>query len=214
MRRLPVIGVVVAVLIGAAWWMFFIGPRQSEISRLEAELASAVDREQLLRVQIRRLEEVRDREVQYVAALQTLDQLIPEEPRLDEIIEDVHRLALDSGVVLVALSPTLPAPTPGDGDLRSIVITTRVEGEFFQVLGFLFGLHDLDRLVRVDAVAISSSQDEFGFTTLAVSLQLRLFTLSDVLPELFEAVPPIDGPAEDDGGDGEAAEDPGQGEGT
>lgn len=208
MRRLPLIGVLIALLIGAAWWMFLVGPRNSEIARLESELTSATDREQVLRVQVRRLEDIRDREVQYRAALEVLGQLIPDEPRLDEIIEDVHRLAVDSRIDLVFLAPALPAPTTTGGDLRSIVINTRVSGEFFQLLGFLFGLHDLDRLVRVDALAISSSQDEFGFTTLAVTLQLRLFTLSDILPESFEPLFPIDGDDDDD------IEDTGQGEGA
>jgi hypothetical protein len=62
------------------------------------------------------------------------------------------------------------------------------------VLGFLFGLNDMERLVRVDAVAVSTSTDEEAGTVLSTSIDMTLFTLADLLPltdELAAVTPGI-----------------------
>ena len=142
----------------------------------------AVDTEQRLRVQIRQLQDIRDREVEYAAAVGRLDALIPERPRLEEFIEQVYALAGETGVDLQSLSPSVPAAATDGTELRQISVSAQIEGEFFEILGFFFGLSDMERLVRVDGVALSSSTAEDGTTVLSASLELRLFTLADLLP--------------------------------
>jgi hypothetical protein len=96
-------------------------------------------------------------------------------------------------VELQTLSPSLPAVAGDETDLREIAISAQIEGEFFEVLGFLFGLNEMDRLVRVDGISASSSVDESGVTVLAVGVQMTLFTLADLLPPLDDIVIPGDG---------------------
>jgi Tfp pilus assembly protein PilO len=183
------------LFITAAWWLFLVSPRNSRIAELGDELVVAQDTEQRLRVQVRQLEEIRDREVEYLAALGQLESLIPERPLLDEFIEAIFALTTDTGVELQALSPSLPAVAGDDSDLREIAISAQIEGEFFEILGFLFGLNEMDRLVRVDGISASSSVNESGVTVLAVGVQMRLFTLADLLPPLEDIVIPGDGGA-------------------
>lgn len=102
--------------------------------------------------------------------------------------------------------------------MRSIVVTTRLTGAYFEVVNFLFGINDLPRLARVDAIALSVGADDDG--GLGVTLQIRFFTLSGALPEFLEPVLPIDDttttttvveepPATEDPADGEdGPEDP------
>jgi Tfp pilus assembly protein PilO len=182
MRRIGVIVVVLAVLVTVGWWMFLISPRNARISDAHRELNAAVDTEVRLRGQIQELQGIQDRQVEYQAALARLDDLIPDRPLLDEAIEQIYALAGDTGVDLQTLSPSIPSPVDVGSDLREIDISTQVEGEFFELLGFLFGLNDMDRLVRVDGISVSSSQDESGATVLSASVDLRLFTTADLLP--------------------------------
>lgn len=190
MRRIGLLVVLGMLLVTAAWWMFLVSPRNSRIAELGDELVAAQDTEQRLRVQVRQLEEIRDREVEYLAALGQFESLIPERPLLDEFIEEIFALTIDTGVELQALVPSLPAVSGDDTDLRQIAITAQLEGEFFEVLGFLFGLSEMDRLVRVDGISVSSSIDESGVTLLAVGIQMKLFTLADLLPPLEDIVIP------------------------
>jgi Tfp pilus assembly protein PilO len=182
MRRLSLIVVLAVLLVTVAWWFFLIGPRNAKIGDLEDQYTAAVDTEQRLRVQIRQLQDIRDREVEYAAAVGRLDSLIPERPHLEEFIEQVHALALSTGVELQTLTPALPEVVGEGSELRHISVSVQVEGEFFEILGFLFGLSDMERLVRVDAVALASSAEEGVGTVLSAGIELRLFTMTDLLP--------------------------------
>jgi Tfp pilus assembly protein PilO len=185
MRRVGLLVSLVVLLVTAGWWMFLISPKNAQIDDLRTELNVAVDTEQRLRVRINELEAIRQSEVEYLAALGKLDALIPERPLLEEFIEQIFALTNDTGVDLQTLAPSLPAATD-DSDLREVAVSAQIEGEFFEVLGFLFGLNDMERLVRVDAVAVSTSTDEAGGTILSASIDITLFTLADLLPILDE----------------------------
>jgi Tfp pilus assembly protein PilO len=194
MRRVGLLAVLAILFITAAWWMFLISPRNGQIADQKDDLVVAQDTENRLRVQIRQLQEIRDREVEYRAALGELEALIPERPLLDEFIEEIFALTNETGVDLQTLAPSLPSATEEGSELREIVISAQIEGEFFEVLGFLFGLNEMERLVRVDGIAVSSSETETGDTILAVGIEMRLFTLADLLPPLDDiAIPGDDG---------------------
>jgi Tfp pilus assembly protein PilO len=194
MRRVGLLAVLAILFITAAWWMFLISPRNGQIADHQDDLVVAQDTENRLRVQIRQLQEIRDREVEYRAALGQLEALIPERPLLDEFIEEIFALTNETGVDLQTLAPSLPSATEEGSELREIVISAQIEGEFFEVLGFLFGLNEMERLVRVDGIAVSSSETETGDTILAVGIEMRLFTLADLLPPLDDiAIPGDDG---------------------
>jgi hypothetical protein len=68
----------------------------------------------------------------------------------------------------------------------------------------------MERLVRVDAIAVSSSESESGITILSVAIEMRLFTLADLLPPLDDIVVPGSGDTTTttvvEGGDAEAGE--------
>ncbi len=210
MRRMGLFATLAVLLVTGAWWMFLIGPKNGEIADFEKELNVAIDNEQRLRVKINELEAVRQAEVEYLAALGRLDALIPERPLLEEFIEQIHELTNETGVELQTLAPSLPEISD-DSDLREVVVSAQIEGEFFEVLGFLFGLSDMERLVRVDSVAVSSAVDETGETVLSASVEMVLFTLADLFPAIEDvATITPDGSASGDGqpsaGDVEAAE--------
>jgi Tfp pilus assembly protein PilO len=203
MRRLWILVGGAVLLVTAAWWMFLISPRNGEIDRLEREQTIALDAEQRLRAQIQQLEEIRSSEVQYLAALGTLEGLIPERPLLEAFIEQIFELSNETGVQLLTLAPGLPTTPDDQTELRSVDVSIQIEGSFFEVLGFLFGLSDLERLVRIDSVATASSQNEAGETVLSASLEIKLFTLADLLPisEELTAISDDEVGADDGGAD-------------
>jgi len=200
--------VLVSLLLAVGWWFFFISPRNGDIADAKDQLEAAQSQEQRLRVQIAQLMEIQDDEILYLDAISRLETLIPERPLLDEFIEDVDSLAADTGIALRSMAPSVPVQR-ADSDLRIINVSIQIEGEFFDILGFLFGLNDMERLVRVDGLSLTSGVDEEGTTLLNVSLDLRLFTLADLIPTPEELLPPD---PTDDGGD--QLPDDGGGDGT
>ncbi len=203
MKRIGILTGIGVLFLTAVWWMFLISPKNAEIADLEDELNVANGNELLLRVTINELENIRQAEVEYLAALGQLEGLIPERPLLEEFIEQVYALTTATGIELQTLAPSVPSVTDGSL-LREIQISAQIEGEFFELLGFLFGLNDMERLVRVDSIAVSSSQDDVDGTILSASVQMTLFTLADLLPLLDEVgtVSPGETPAVE-GGDGD-----------
>ena len=195
MRRIGILTGLGVLFLTAVWWMFLISPKNAQIADFEDELNVAIGNEQLLRVTINELEAIRQAEVEYLAALGQLESLIPERPLLEEFIEQVYALTIDTGVELQTLAPSVPSVSDASL-LREIQVSTQIEGEFFELLGFLFGLNDMERLVRVDAVAVSASTDDIEGTVLSASVQMTLFTLADLLPliEEINAVSPDEAP--------------------
>jgi Tfp pilus assembly protein PilO len=190
MMRRPGILVVLGILLATvAWWFFLISPRNAKISDYRDQLTAAVDQQSRLGAQIQQLQDIRDREVEYQAALAKLNALIPDRPLLDEAIEQLNTLADSTGVDLQTLAPAVPAPVEEGAELREIDISAQVQGQFFELLGFLFGLNDMERLVRVDGISMSSTQDESGATILSASVELRLFTTADLLPTVDTTIP-------------------------
>ena len=207
MRRVGLLVALGVLVVTGAWWMFLISPKNGDIADLERELTTAIDAEQRLRVEINQLEAIRQAEVEYLAALGRLDALIPERPLLEDFIEQIYELTKETGVELQTLAPSVPS-SPDDSELREVAVSVQIEGEFFEILGFLFGLNDMERLVRVDAIAVSSAADETGGTILSASVEVKLFTVADLLPILdeVELLTPEDPPDSGDGaGDVEAS---------
>jgi Tfp pilus assembly protein PilO len=211
MRRGLLLGVIAAVLLTAGWWFLLISPRNAKIDDAHQALESARDEEALLRTRIRSLEEIRDSEVEYLAALGKMETMIPERPMLEEFIDQINALADSTGILLRSLSPSVPEPSIDGSELREIAVNVQADGQFFDAVGFMFGLLELDRLVRVDGIAVTSAADEAGETILSMSLQLKLFTLADLV-----AVPESGGvePGGESPDAGDQDEDPAEAGGT
>ena len=201
MRRVALFGFFGALLLLVAWWFLFISPRNTQIDEAKSDLIAAQSDESRLRGQIAALQDISDSEVEYLAGIGTLETLIPAEPLLDQFIEEINELAIATGVELSTLAPSVPSLVQESADLRQITVVTNLEGTFFDVMGFLFGLTEMDRLVRVDGVTLSSVTDEAGNTVLTVTLEMNLFTLSDLVPIIIEAPPTDDGDDATDGGE-------------
>ncbi len=207
MRRPVVLGVVVGgLLLTVLWFLFIVQPRRSEVDDLRTQRDAAIAEEEQLRNEKAQLLEIQENELSYMTASAALENLIPPTPDLPTFIEDVTLLALDASVELQSLSPNLPAAEPF-AEYASIDVLMEVEGQFFEVLGFLYGLADMPRLVVVDSIGLSPSVAEDGTVTISASLDATIFTTA--IP-VGPAPPPEPDPAEE-GAEGEAPEEGGEG---
>jgi hypothetical protein len=94
------------------------------------------------------------------------------------------------------MAPSPPAGQPEQA-FQEVSVGIDVEGQFFEILGLLYGLSDMERLVRVDGLSLSPTEGETGEIIMATSLDVTIFTTS--------AAGVADVPVDDgtgDGGDG------------
>ena len=121
----------------------------------------------------------------YLAAIGQLERSIPDSPQTASLIDDLSVLADETGVSWDSGSYGNPTEVNGE-DYFEIPVNVTIQGQFFEVLGYLYGIADMDRLIRVDSIGISPTQDEAGFTILDVAIAARAFTSRNVAIPIVE----------------------------
>jgi Tfp pilus assembly protein PilO len=179
------VGLLVALLVTAAWWFLLVGPQRTREADAADALQLARDEEVLLRTQLQSLRRIQDNELPYRAAIAELQASIPDTPQTASLIDDLAVLADETGVGWESATYGNPALNE-DTELFEIPVAITINGQFFEVLGYLYGIADLDRVVRVDGLTISPDLDDDGFTILAVNLTGRAFSTETVLIPLAE----------------------------
>jgi Tfp pilus assembly protein PilO len=166
MRRGIVIGgILAAVVITALWWLLIIQPRNAEVDDVNREIEDAAAQEDQLQSQILALSAIKVQETSYLFAIGQMESAIPLTPEADAFIEQINFLAQRTGVELLSLTLAPPTQSTTEGQTGFEIQTAiAIEGEYFEVLGFLYGLEELERIVRVDTLTINplavSTSDE------------------------------------------------------
>lgn len=185
----PIIGLLVALLIGAAFWFLLYKPASDDEQVVRDEIVTLEAQQATLRTELSTLEGIRERQVEIRAALARLDSLIPVGPAQPAAIRQLQRGADASGTEISSVTFGLPAaPQPAadgtvppntgtDGTaLASIPVTMVVEGGYFQLVDFLRRLEvDMARAVLVDSVSVGEA--ETGFPRLAMAWTGRMFAV-------------------------------------
>lgn len=175
-----ILGVLAIFLATALWWFFVISPTNNRIADAQDQLQSAEDNEILLRTQLSRLKKIQENELTYRSAIGALDAAIPPTPQMPALIDTLAELAEDSGVEWESGTYGNPVEVE-DEDYFEIPVNLTVKGQFFEVLGYLYGIADLERIVRIDAVTLSPTEDDDGFTIENVSISAVTFTTGNVV---------------------------------
>ncbi len=194
MRRPAVLIAIVGVLLlTVLWWLFIASPRRAEVDDLRTQRDAAVITEEQLRSEKAQLLEIQENELSYMTASAALENLIPPTPDLPTFIDEVTLLAIDSSVDLLSLSPGLPT-AEAFAEFATISVFIDIQGQFFEVLGFLYGLADMPRLVRVDSVTLTPTVGADGTVTVDASLNATIFTTA--IPVTVVAEEPAPEPEE------------------
>ena len=195
-----ILGVLAVLLVTALWWFFVISPTNTKIADSQDQLQSAEDNEVLLLTQLSRLKKIQENELTYRSAIGALDAAIPPTPQMPALIDSLTELANDSSVEWASGTYGNPVEVEGK-DYFEIPVNLIVQGQFFEVLGYLYGIADLERIVRIDAVSLTPTIDDDGFTVEDVSISAVTFTTGNVVLPVPE--PTIETTTTTTPGDGE-----------
>ena len=184
-RRAPLLAVVAALLLALLAWMFLITPQREQRAVLLEEtngIRAAQDRQ---RLEIARLEEIRDNELEVRAAIARLEQYVPGGTGQPSTIRQIQLAADASGVDITSVTFTEPrvmpeAPSPVEpGDVvAEIPFTLTIEGGYFQGTDFLRRVeNELPRALMIDGVAVAEGSPPARFPLLSVTLTARMFAV-------------------------------------
>jgi Tfp pilus assembly protein PilO len=175
-RFLPFIAGGVILLIVAVWYLALYSPKSADLSKAHDDLTSAQANQQTLKAQLSNLHGLEANRTKQQALLQKLSAAVPPTPDLATFILQANDIATQAGVSFLQVSPGLPSA--GTGGPSQISLSMQLEGTFYQVYDYLNRLENMQRLVLIDSVNLSSKGQGAGSPDplLGVSLSGRMFT--------------------------------------
>ncbi|NND83786.1 MAG: type 4a pilus biogenesis protein PilO [Acidimicrobiia bacterium] len=182
MSRSLIIGLLLAVLIGVGFWFLAASPVLESVADLEAQTEVAAQEESLLLQERNRLRRIQEAELQYLDAVGAIERMVPSTPQQSDLINDLEALADEANVTWLGAS--FSEPSGDDSALRPVGIAAQIEGQYFELLSYLYAVQDLERILTVESAAFAPSIDEDGRVQLSVALTLTAYTTGELrLPD-------------------------------
>lgn len=190
-HRVPLIGLLAAVVLAAGFWFLVWSPKSDEQAAYDAETVQLEQQVATLESEIERLEEIQANEPEYQAKLARLLEYVPEDAAQPVALKQVQQVADLAGVTITSLSngdPVLvegapPAEDPGLA-LVKMDVTMTADGGYFQQVDLLRRLEvDVPRALLIRNVTVAEAAD--GFPELMTTWSGELFAVVPV-----EAAPP------------------------
>ena len=162
-----VIGIVGAVLVllfyFAGYW-----PQCAQLKSLQAQIRDKQDELAVNRGQANNLPRVAQEVEQLRARLANMKRL-PPQPQLDEFIRDVHSLSQQSQLKKFDYRP---GPARRTDLYCEQPISFTFQGDFLGVFSFIRQAEDMDRLTRIQSVALHGDADSPGQVTVELSMNI------------------------------------------
>ena len=187
-RNQLLIGGAAVLVIVLLWYFLLYKPLGDDLTSAQEQTSAEQKKTDGLEADLARLQSQAKNASKQQALLRKLDAAVPKNPDLAEFIIQANDIAESSGISFLSIAPTPPAA----GDGASVInMTISISGSFFQLQDYLRQLEQLERLVIVDGISISSggggssgasgsssdtASSSTGDTSLSVSLTARMFT--------------------------------------
>ena len=188
-RNQILIGVAALLAIVLVWYFVLYAPLGDDLDSAQAQKTEEQKKTDSLQADLTRLQSQQKNGTQQQALLRKLDAAVPEQPDLAEFIIQANEIADQSGISFLSIAPN--PPVAGTSGASVINLTISIKGSFFQLQDYLRLLEKLERLVIVDSLTISASNENAGTTgsstdgstssssdgtSLGVTLIARMFT--------------------------------------
>ncbi|MFA5889360.1 MAG: type 4a pilus biogenesis protein PilO [Actinomycetota bacterium] len=177
-RQLAVVAGV-AVLVTLAFFVLLLNPKLGQISAARDDTVTAEQEEAQLRLDLKRLQGVRERAPTVIAQLAKVSQFLPSTPDLPGFIRLLQQAATESGVDLQSIAPSPPQTLENATGIQRISVMVVVEGAFRRIEDYMARVENLSRVVTVDALSLNPAQSELSRTiVLQGSLTMQMYVVS------------------------------------
>lgn len=142
------VGLVVILVLVLAY-LFVVKPANEEITETQQRIEDTRAQQSVVRTQIARLEDVRERSPEVESLLAAAETVVPRgDANLPAAVRQLQVAANDSGVELASVTMARPTATEAVGeasvpdDLATIGVTITLNGGYFQIVDFLRRVED------------------------------------------------------------------------
>jgi Tfp pilus assembly protein PilO len=178
MRRVALIALVGLFVVVGGWYIAFSRPESSHLNALRVQETKAEANLSQLQVQLDSLRVLQREVPAEQAALNRLNQDVPEGPSLDQLLDVINHAASVAGVSLTSIGTPEPSGWGGSGSTagattgpgpQTMTLSISVTSNNAGLLRFITALDSAPRLFLVDNFSLAnSSQNSSGSTSLNV----------------------------------------------
>lgn len=169
-KKVSAVTAAIAVALLAFWYVGLFRPQTASLHKASAAYGMAQRQEDQLKSQVSALEALERQVPQDTAKLAAFDAAVPKTPDLQDMLDQLHTLAVSTGVELTTLSPSLPGTGTATTGSPEVQLNMSVSGSYAQLRSFITGLDSVKRVVVVTQLAISGSGG-----TLTASIAAHMF---------------------------------------
>lgn len=201
----------IALVVCAAFYFFFVRPRSAELDRTSEAIVSAENERTSLAAQLKNLQELREDAPNLQASLNEFRELVPSTHDLANFMLQVQDTATASGVPFIQIDPEEPRNAVEGVALGQVRATIAAQGGYFSIQDFIRRMNELDRAVSIETLqmsAIEGDEEAAERGRISVTLVVRIFF------EVPEQQAPITTPGADPAAPAPAATTPAPADGT
>jgi type IV pilus assembly protein PilO len=153
------IGLFIAIVVGAAGYFLLVGPKKGKVDSIQKEIEATNSKIQEQKNTFKQLSDIKNRSAEFEARLASLQAKIPQQPELPSLIRNLQTAAdLKTGAGLPWLSFSPKDITAGTGgQANSYDFTMRVAGFYDQVVDLIYRMERMERAIVVTRVSMSPS---------------------------------------------------------
>ncbi len=163
-QRIALITVAALLVVVGVWYVALWRPAQSHIDSLRAQQVTAAANVETLQAQVDVLRAQERRLPAERAALVKLDEAIPADPGLDQLLKVVDNAVAEAGMTLTSIGTPPPsgwgtsgaAPSSATAGPQSITVSIGVLGSDTQMLRLVTDLNSEPRLFVVNSLTLDS----------------------------------------------------------
>lgn len=148
------LGVIVILALGAAYYLYLWSPRGQELTELEQRIEQVEQANALAVARTENLDEVREELELGERQFAMLERLVPAESEVPAIYEAIASESQSLGLELVNVTPTDPVADP-EGYFMRQNWGMQIEGEYHDVGRFLTRVASFSRIVRPEVLDVS-----------------------------------------------------------
>lgn len=143
-----------------------LGKYHSEVQKEEEKVQKAKDTLKRQKQIKREMADIREK-------MEEVERKMPKEPEIPQLIKDIQLAAEQSGVELVSLKLEELASFK---DYSEIPVEIEVGCRFFDLVDFLYRMHNLPREIKITSIEIGEGERNFPY--LAVTMKASVYTFA------------------------------------
>ena len=156
-NRKIAIAVTVPVLLLAAYYVFFLGPRMSSTQELRAQIIDMLAERDMKTLETARMVERRQEIEELDRQLASAITRLPDEQEIPELLSNISSLGRDAGLEILVFRQK---PEGYQEFYAEVPVDMQVRGTYHQVASFFDEVAKLDRIVNVSDITLKEPRVE------------------------------------------------------